>query len=36
MVSIANQPADVAYILTGIELLQNGTPINANIVTSAQ
>jgi RND family efflux transporter MFP subunit len=36
MVSIANQPADVAYILTGIELLQNGTPINTNIVTSAQ
>jgi RND family efflux transporter MFP subunit len=32
MVAIANQPADMAYILTGVELLQNGTPVKVNIV----
>jgi RND family efflux transporter MFP subunit len=36
MVSIMGQPADVAYILTGIELLQNGTRVNPNIVKSPQ
>lgn len=32
MVSIPNQPSNVPYILTGIELLQDGTEVNVNIV----
>ena len=36
MVSIANQPANALYILTGIELLRDGTPVNVTITEGAR
>jgi RND family efflux transporter MFP subunit len=36
MVSIPNQPANLPYILTAIELLQDGTPVTANIIQATR